>query len=333
MKKIFTTALAAIVLLCSCGEQKQSSNVYEGFALGTYYKIITKGKTPDDLQEKIDAAFEEANNSLSVFNPNSLLNRLNRNETDSVNEDIARCMEIARRVSELSGGKYDVTVQPLMKAYGFRKEKQDENVDVDSILQFVGYRKIAVEKGRLIKQDPRTQIDLNSVAKGYTVDKVADVLKDNGIKEYLVNVGGEIVCKGRNREGKKWTVGIETPVEGSRTIGGGIEHTLNVSDRGMATSGNYRNFHTDSQGRKFTHIVDPLTGENTVSNLLSATVIAETCALADAMGTMFIALGLEGSGELLNAHPEIAALLIFADENGEMQLLFSDAMRPYMSEQ
>lgn len=334
MKKILATvnmATAAMLLLCACGGEPKSE-VYEGFALGTYYKIIVKGKAPADLQTKIEAAFEEANGSVSVFNPDSRLSRINRNETDEVNEDIEACIGIARRVSELSGGRYDVTVQPLMKAYGFRKEAQDEGVDVDSILQFVGYRKIEIRGGRLVKSDPRVQIDLNSVAKGYTVDKVARVLERHGIREYLVNVGGEIVCKGTNREGKDWTVGIETPAEGSYTVGSGIEYTLNVSNRGMATSGNYRNFHADSRGRKFTHIVNPLTGENTASNLLSATVLAESCALADAMATMFIVMGVDDSAEFLDEHPDVAALLIYADEDGGMRLLFSDAMRPHMPE-
>lgn len=333
MKKIFIAVAALTLLLCSCGERKQQSEVYEGVALGTFYKIIVKGKTPVDMQARIDAVFEEANNSVSVFNPNSLLSRINRNETDWINGDIFYCLEMARSISELSEGRYDVTVQPLMRAYGFRGEKQDEDVNVDSILQFVGYKKISISEGRIIKQDPRIQIDLNSIAKGATVDQVAWMLEEQGITEYLVNVGGEIMCRGTNREGKDWTVGVETPVEGNFVAGNDLQYILKVSDRGMATSGNYRNFHTDSRERKFTHIVNPVTGENTSSNLLSATVIAESCALADAMGTMFIALGLNDSIQLLNANPEIAALLIFADDNGDMQLLFSDAMRPYMTDE
>lgn len=330
MKRIFPV-LTAIVLMCSCSGNKES-HVYEGFALGTSYSVIVKGKAPGDMQEKINAVFDEANASVSVFNPNSLLSRINRNETDLVNGDVAYCIALADSISRLSGGRYDITVQPLMKAYGFRGEDQDEEVNVDSLLQFVGYRKISVRDGRIIKQHPETQIDLNSVAKGYTVDKVGRMLEEQGVKEYLVNVGGEIVCRGKNREGRDWTVGVETPLEGNYIQGGDTQYILHVSGKGVATSGNYRNFHTDSKGRKFTHIVDPLTGRNTASNLLSATVIAETCALADALGTMFIALGLEDSVRMIGEYPELAAMLIYADENGEMRLLFSEAMRPYMPE-
>ena len=267
---------------------------------------------------------------MSVFNPRSLLSRINRNETDSLNEDIIRNIELARSVSELSGGKYDITVQPLVDAYGFIDGRQAAEVNVDSLLRYVGYEKITIREGRLVKQYPEIQIGLNSIAKGYTVDKIARMLEQEGASDYLVNVGGEIFCRGVNPSGERWHIAIDTPYEGNYLPGASTSTVINVSEAGIATSGNYRNFHTGPDGRKYTHIIDPTTGGNTESNLLSATVVAESCTLADAMATMYMALGLEGSLALLAEHPEFAVLLIYADGNGEMKMHISPAMEQYM---
>ncbi len=306
---------------------------FEGFALGTVYSVSVKGDVPREIEARIDSVFAMAERSMSVFNKASLLSRLNRNETDLVDEHIAYCIELARQVSELSAGRYDVTVLPLAEAYGFsggqRALHGAEQVDVDSLLAMVGYRNIEVRGGRLVKRNPLTRIDLNSVAKGYTVDLMAQMLESEGVQEYLVNVGGEVFCRGTNAKGKPWAIGIETPEEGNYVQGASVETILSVSGKGVATSGNYRNFNTDASGRKYTHIIDPLTGANTESRLLSASVVAETCALADALGTMLIALGLEEALGFAESRNDIAVLLIFSDEEGRMITFESDAMKNY----
>lgn len=203
-------------------------------------------------------------------------------------------------------------------------------MNVDSLLRYVGYEKITIREGRLVKQYPEIQIGLNSIAKGYTVDKIARMLEQEGASDYLVNVGGEIFCRGVNPSGERWHIAIDTPYEGNYLPGASTSTVINVSEAGIATSGNYRNFHTGPDGRKYTHIIDPTTGGNTESNLLSATVVAESCTLADAMATMYMALGLEGSLALLAEHPEFAVLLIYADGNGEMKMHISPAMEQYM---
>ncbi len=318
--------LSAVGILMSCVPRPETT-VLEGFALGTTYSITIVGDVPADIRMRVDSVFAEADASMSVFNPESLLSRINRNETDSVDAHITYCIELARKVSELSSGKYDVTVQPLVEAFGFSGKPQQE-MDIDSLLALVGYEKIAVEQGRLIKRVPGMQIGLNSVAKGYTVDMLAGLLDREGVADYLVDVGGEIFCRGANGRGKDWVVGIDTPFEGNYVPGAYMQGTISVSGVGVATSGNYRNFHTDSLGRKFTHIIDPTTGANTASDLLSATVVAANCALADAYGTMLIAVGFDGARELLGKH-DIAALLIYADERGEMHPFMSEAMKRY----
>ena len=324
-------AVGAAFLLAACGRPAGTAETVEGFALGTVYKVTVSDKAPDSLREKVEGICAAADSSMSVFNPRSLLSRINRNETDSLNEDIIRNIELARSVSELSGGKYDITVQPLVDAYGFIDGRQAAEVNVDSLLRYVGYEKITIREGRLVKQYPEIQIGLNSIAKGYTVDKIARMLEQEGASDYLVNVGGEIFCRGVNPSGERWHIAIDTPYEGNYLPGASTSTVINVSEAGIATSGNYRNFHTGPDGRKYTHIIDPTTGGNTESNLLSATVVAESCTLADAMATMYMALGLEGSLALLAEHPEFAVLLIYADGNGEMKMHISPAMEQYMS--
>lgn len=325
----FTAVLCASFLL-SCGRGTPEPAIVEGIALGTIYKVTVSGNAPDSLRRRVEEVFAEADSTMSVFNPNSLLSRLNRNETDSLNQDIIYNIELAREISELSGGRYDITVQPLVEAYGFMDEKQQTVVDVDSLLQFIGYEKIRIAEGRLVKERPEIQLGLNSIAKGYTVDKISRMLEENGSENYLVNVGGEIFCRGVNPSGERWRIAIDTPYEGNYLPGASTSTVLAVSDAAVATSGNYRNFHTGSDGKKYTHIINPLTGANTASRLLSVTVIAANCALADALGTMFMALGLEDSLALLDDHPEFAVLLIYAGEDGGMKMHATPRMQRYM---
>lgn len=315
-----------MLALCSCGKVTR----LDGFALGTVYSVTVKGNAPADLQQQLDSLYAATEASMSVFDPASRLSRLNRNETDILDNNIEYCIELAERVSEMSGGKYDITILPLVEAYGFSGGRWHSDVNVDSLLQLVGYNKISIHDGRLVKEHPGTRIDLNSIAKGHIVDLTAAMLEDNGIRNYLVNIGGEVLSRGTKPRGKPWVIGIETPVEGNYVQGSSIQRRLSATGRGIATSGNYRNFTIGPDGRKYTHIIDPVTGLCTGSSLLSATVVAETCALADALGTMFIALGLEGSQELLIAHPELAVLLIWSDANGNMRTLVSNEMTPYL---
>ncbi len=331
-KLILPLVLAAVVvalLVVDCRRKPaqgevQPSVTLRGEALGTLYQITALGSLPDGFQQRLDSLFEVANRSMSIFSPTSLLSQINRGESSVADEHIIYCVEMAQRVSRLSDGAYDITIKPLVEAFGFAGKDPDYKVNIDSLLQFVGYEKVRVEGSKIIKSDPRTTIDLNSIAKGYTVDMAARLLESEGCTDYLVDIGGEIYCRGTNPRGERWGVGIETPFEGNFSLTGEhITTVVRVSEVGMATSGNYRNYRTDSEGNKYTHIIDPRTGENTTSSLLSATVLAENCALADAYGTMFIALGLERSREIAERE-NIAALFIY-DDGGKMKVCKSSA--------
>lgn len=318
---LFLVVVATVLIVRDCRRDAQHevrpTEKFSGTALGTTFNITIVGDVPDEFEERLTELLTESNSSMSIFDKNSLLSRINRGETDSVDHHIAHCVALAERVSEVSEGAYDITIGPLVEALGFAGKDADYEANIDSLLEFVGYEKIALKEGRIVKQDPRVMVDLNSIAKGYTVDLVAGLIEEYGHRDYLVDIGGEIFCRGTNPRGEAWSIGVETPFEGNySTSGEYITTIIRISEVGMATSGNYRNFHTDAEGNKYTHIIDPLTGENTSSSLLSATVVAESCALADAYGTMFMALGLERSREVA-AQEGIAALFIY-DDAGKM---------------
>lgn len=292
---LFAAICVVATLLVGCQDCKKHYTVVESTALGTFVQVkcsptITKTELYD-LVRNIDA---EAKESMSIFEQESLISRLNRNECDSLDSHIAANLALAKRYYELSNGYYDVTVKPLTSAWGFAtKGEKRNNPNIDSLLEFVGFDKIAINDHRITKSDNRIQVDLNSIAKGYVVDLVAEALSRRGVESYMVNIGGEIRCKGMNPEGSEWHIGIETPYEGNFEQNS-LEKIIPVSNCAVATSGNYRRYYTSEEGMKVCHTINPKTGYSVLSNLLSATVVAPTCAEADAAATMFMAMGSEG---------------------------------------
>lgn len=312
---------AALAQGCGCTQKKRAENYVKmetGFALGTQYNCTVNIADTTGLRRAIDSLFAEVTASMSVFEPNSLLNRLNRNETDVPDRHITYCIETAGQVSRLSGGEYDITLKPVIDAWGFNASAPGGRPDLDSLMQFVGYGKIHIVQGRLVKDDPRIQIDLNSIAKGYIVDLLAELVESRGATDYLVEVGGEIVSKGVNGRGTGWTVGIDKPFDGNMS-GGDFQTVLELGEGAMATSGNYRRFYTDAEGNKIVHTVSGLTGEAKPGNMLSATVVAGKCALADAWATMLMTVGPERARELLDSHDEVDGYLIYANGQGKYE--------------
>lgn len=296
IKRLTTTllmlALLAIsTLMWGCQQHSSSYKRVDSFALGTFVQLTCcTSHSTAELTRLIAEIDQEAKASMSIFDESSLISRINRNETDSLNTHIAFNLELAGKFYELSDGAYDVTVKPLTTAWGFAGKSAEAKPNIDSLLEFVGFDKISVRDGRLIKSDSRSQLDFNSIAKGYVVDLVAQRIEELGITDYMVNIGGEIRCKGRNPRGSDWTIGIETPCEGN-VEHNSIEKIIVVSNCGLATSGNYRRFHLSDDGRKVAHTINPKSGQSVLSDLLSVTILAPTCAEADAAATMFMAMG------------------------------------------
>ena len=293
---LLTLLMVLVLQATSCKTQTEPRYIQvEGEALGTFVSVICNTDMDNEEVADIVASVDsEAKASMSIFDDESLLSRVNRGETDELDRHIIRNLELSARFTELSGGVYDVTVKPLTEAWGFAGEDGDGvEPNIDSLLEFVGFDKIAIVDDRLVRQDERVQLDFNSIAKGYTVDLVAEELESRGVSDYLVNIGGEIRCKGENREGEDWKIAIETPYDGNMAMDSYVK-VLPLSNCALATSGNYRRFYYTVDGQKVAHTIDPRTGRSVISELLSVSVVAPTCAEADAAATMFMAMGSEG---------------------------------------
>lgn len=309
-----------IVVICCLSliacKQQRGFTVVQGSMLGTTLNVISDRGDAGELYRNIMKIDSMMKGSMSIFDENSLLNRLNKNLTDSVDCHITRNLELAREISELSDGYYDVTIRPLVEAWGFAGKQRIDSPNIDSLIELVGYKKVRIENGRLIKEDKRIQLDFNSIAKGYTVDLVAEFLESIGAENYLVDIGGEVRCKGHNREGKAWRIGVEKPID-NVIYGTTAEARISINDGALATSGNYRRYFIGEDGVRVGHTINPHTGLSTLSRLLSTTVVAESCAEADALATMYLSLGAERALELAKSTPNAKVLFILSRDRGE----------------
>ena len=285
----FLTILVAVLLVGCGGNNRPQYRTIDGSMLGTTYHIIAQTERSEmDIFGEMQRINEEAIASMSIFTPTSLLSRINSNEVNEVDIHIARNIEIAAKVNALTP-RYDITVKPLVDAYGFAAKNREAKPNIDSLIQFVGFSKFRLENRRIVKEDPRLQLDLNSVAKGYVVDLIAEWLDEQGSENYIVEVGGEIRAKGLNSKGIAWRVGVDTPFDNNNTPGAHQQRVVQISGSALATSGNYRRFYYNAEGERISHTLNPQTGHSHTTTLLSATVIAPRCATADALATAFMA--------------------------------------------
>ena len=292
--------------------------------LGTTFRVVANTTlTQSEIYSEAIAIDSVAKSSMSIFNPNSLISAINAGKVDTLDIHLLRNIAVAARIHALSGGAYDITVKPLTDAYGFARVSKKEHFDIDSLLQFVGFDKFRVVGNQIVKADSRVQLDLNSLAKGYTVDLLADRLEQMGCWDYIVEIGGEIRASGVNAKGSQWRIGVDSPIEGNQSPGAYQQAVIKISDKALATSGNYRRYYTDSEGNKVTHTIDPKSGRSVVSRLLSATVIAPRCVEADAMATMFMAMGDKAAVALAEELKREGIEVYFILANGEEFEIFS----------
>lgn len=317
MKKKFITFLFAVIITACDNSVNDKYTTITGFAEGTTFKIEYLDPQGRDLSSEIAQFFEDFDNSLSIYNPSSIVSRLNDNDTTArVDRWFVECFELSQYISKKSDGLFDITLRPLISAYGFGGEdglRILSQKQVDSMKQFVGYQKVSIKDSILIKQDSRTELDFNAVAKGFSVDLLGQLIESKGIENYLVEVGGEIVTKGKSSKARDWRISIDTPYEGNFTPGESSQAILSVSGVGLATSGNYRKFAINENGEKVVHTIDPRTGKPSIHNLLSATIIAPTCGMADAFATACMVAGLDGAKRILVENPELEGLLIYSE--------------------
>jgi thiamine biosynthesis lipoprotein len=289
--------------------------INQGMVFGTFYKITYQHDK--NLQKEIEAQLKSVNDALSMFDKKSIITAVNNNESVKLNDMFVNVFKLAQSISEDTDGAFDITVAPLVNAWGFgyKSGALPSQQDIDSIRAFVGYQKVKLSGMRIQKEDARLTLDCSAIAKGYGTDVVARYFLREGIKNFMVEIGGEIVTHGVNPKRQQWSIGIEKPVEDSLAMKSELQTVLKVDDIAMATSGNYRNFYY-KDGKKYAHTIDPKTGFPVQHNILSATVLAKQCAVADAYATAFMVMGLEKSKEVLARHKDLKAYLIY-DDNGK----------------
>lgn len=316
---LFVFILFFLVLISCEGPGEGSWMKISGFTQGTTYNITYLDTDSTDYREDIDSILADFDQSLSTYIPESLISKINQgDDIPALDAMFIKCFNAAREVYEQSDGAFDITVAPLVNAWGFgftEKESVDSNL-IDSLLQFVGMNKIALEDGQIRKSTEGVMIDMNGIAQGYSVDVISGFLESMDIMDYLVEIGGEVRTHGLNSRGSEWRVGIDKPVEGLQLAGVELEAIISLSGMSLATSGNYRRFY-EMDGMKYSHTIDPATGYPVRHGLLSATVLCDECMYADAYATTFMVMGIAYAKSFLASRPDLEAFLIYNSEKGE----------------
>ena len=320
MKKIiYIIVLCCLLTNCNTIEKQQ----FFGNTQGSYYSITYFDEQNRDFSREFDSIFKEIESTLSLWDENSIIRRVNRNDTTVVlNQIFIDNFNYAMRAAELSDGYFDPTIGPLVQAWGFHfKEGMEMTPEiVDSLKQHVGYRKIRIENNKIVKEGPNMTLDFNAVAQGYTTDMIGDFLLSKNVNNFLVDVGGEILARGCKPNGELWKVGIEKPAENkdSERI---VQEIVELDNRSIVTSGNYRKY-VERGGKRYSHSLNPKTGYPAENKLLSATIIADNTAWADCLASICMVVGLEKAIEIIESSEDnIDAYFIYVDENNEVKEL------------
>lgn len=297
-----------------------------GSIFGTFYSITYQ--SDNDLQKEIEAELKKVDQALSMFNQESIISKINRNEKVELDEMFLQVFTLAQKISQETDGAFDITVAPLVNAwgFGFKTGSKPSGASIDSLMATVGYQKISLKGNQLVKKNRNTMLDCSAIAKGYGSDVVAAFLKKRGIENFMVEIGGEVVTQGISDKRVPWRIGVTKPTDDSLSIDNELQTVLNVTNKAMATSGNYRNFYY-KDGKKYAHTIDPKTGYPVQHSLLSATVLADNCATADAYATSFMVMGIEKAKQVLERHPELMAYFIYSDQKGELAIWYSLSMK------
>ena len=327
-RNILLVVLFVFIGLTSCEKETKSKDPIrlQGSVFGTTYSIIYYDINTD-FDSEIQELFSEFNQSLSTYIPTSDISRINNGEKGiKIDKYFKEVFSKSLRIFKETDGYFDPTVGDLVNAWGFGPEKPLNNLDstkVKELMTFVGFDKVKIENDEIIKQYSETYFDFNSVAKGFGIDIVGRFLESKGVQNYLIEIGGEIRALGTKPNGKEWKVQLDSPnTDGTRTA----YDVLTLSNKSMASSGNYRKFRIADNGEKYVHTINPKTGYAKESNLLAATVYADSdCADVDAYATAFMAMGLREAKSFLTARklygskPELKVVLIFVNEKGELE--------------
>lgn len=314
MKKFFLTSLA-LVCLSSCNSRSSESNAdfvsEQGMIWNTSYHITYQGDPA--LKDSVIAVLNNVSATFNVFNDSSLVARVNRQDSTPVNDDFIKVYATSVRINRLTDGAFDPTLAPLIKAWGFEKGHKPtaDTLRIDSLLQFCGIAKTHISGDALVKQHPLTRFNFSAIAKGYGCDCVGKMFIRNGVDNWLVEIGGEVACNGKSPSGELWKISIDRPLINNSGISHDSQAVVAISGKGMATSGNYRNFHAD-KGTRFGHTISSVTGRPVQSDVASASVIADDAMTADALATAFMAMGADRSIALAT-RMKLPVLLVLSD--------------------
>ena len=308
--------------------RQQHSMPYQqcsGVIFGTTYHVTYQ--YDEDLEAEVVDKLKEVDAALSMFNERSTISKINNNQAVEPDKMFLDVFQLAQQVSKDTHGAFDITVAPLVNlwGFGFKHTQEPTKHAIDSLRQFVGYQKVSYDGKTIQKQDPRIMLDCSAIAKGYGTDVVARLMDEKGVKNYLVEIGGEVVTRGISEKRVPWKIGVTKPTDDSLHIGNELQTVLNVTDKAMATSGNYRNFYYKG-GRKYAHTINPKTGRPVQHNILSATVLCNLCAKADAYATAFMVMGLDKAREVLERNPDLMVYFIY-DDKGQNKVWYSPSMK------
>jgi len=307
---------------------------FSGETQGTYYVVTYYDTQGQNYQDEIEDLLKDFDMVASMWVENSIISKVNRNETEvEVGEIFTALFEISKDVNEKSGGAFDPTIGPLVNAWGFGfpdRMKVDQHI-VDSLLPYIGFDKVSLEKFEIVKSDPHIQFDFNAIAQGYSVDLVGQFLEEKGIEDYLIDIGGEVLGKGKKPNDDLWKLGIEKPTDNAE-YGEGLKAIIHLQNKAMATSGNYRKFY-EEDGIRYSHTINPKTGYPVQHSLLSVSVLADDCAMADAWATAFMVSGLERSKEILKNLKNLQAYFIYSDQSGALQTYYTRGFEKILIEE
>lgn len=336
MRNLFKIVVFIIVIsLISCQLKQESGfSNFSGFAQGTTYSIVFENSeniSLTDLRTDVEKILHDFDMSLSLYQDSSVLSKINRNEDLFPDAWFTEAFNLSKEISRMTGGAFDLTVGPLVKAWGFGRDTLRNFTEStrDSLLSLVGMDKVDIRDGMIIKSDPRIYLDFNAIAQGFSVDIICRHFNSLGMKRYLVEIGGEVRVRGDKR-GVLWRIGIDRPEDNNMAPGAYLQAVISLKDRALATSGNYRKFYVEN-GIKYSHTIDPKTGYPAKNQLLSATILADECAAADAVATACMVMGKERTIDFLNLHPEFDAYLIYSDDQGNFRTWATKNLEEYIS--
>lgn len=335
VNRLSVILLILIALLPSCISRKPVIETFTGLTQGTTYSIVYDNNiniAPQDLQIKVEKILHDFDMSLSIYQDSSIISRINRNESAVPDSFFIDVFNKSVFISQMTEGAFDITVGPLVRAWGFGPDDHKNFTESirDSLMRLVGMDKISLVNGRIIKSDPGVTIDVNAVAQGYSVDVICQYFRSIGLKNYLVEIGGEVMAVG-TKGGVPWRIGIDRPEDNNMIPGQSLQAIIKIVDKAVSTSGNYRKFYVE-EGIKYSHEIDPKTGYPAKNRLLSATIVADNCTMADGIATACMVMGNEKAIDFIKSHNELSAYFVFSDDSGNFKTWMSDDLKKKISE-